>query len=354
MGNDNTAKDVVVEGVVSDFFEGAEKLLELWFEPSETGQSLRLIKREDIDEFLRVAGCCVVAQCSNEKWDSYVLSESSLFISDDMFLLKTCGTTTLLAAIPNMISLAKDLGRNNVDDVFYSRNQFMEPEQQPAPHVSFEEEVKFLDSLFDGAAYQLGRLNGDSWYLYMLDHPDGSIEKPDQTMEILMMDLDQEAMKAFHVSPEYPTTEVVTKKSGIADFLPGAMTSGALFNPCGYSVNGLLGDAYFTIHVTPQEGFSYASFETNYLAEDYTELIQKVLKTFCPGKFVMTVFANPQATCTHSAKAYDAEELTGYNRTERQEYQFNKYNLSYGHFSRDLATSTEDVSRASATADHCR
>eukprot|EP01134_Creolimax_fragrantissima_P002462 CFRG2462T1 len=330
-----TKTNAIVVGQQSDFFEGAEKLLELWFRPTAEGKSLRIIPRKDIDQFLKLAGCTVVAECSNEKWDSYVLSESSLFISDDMIVIKTCGQTALLAAIPNIIALAKDTcNRTDMEDVFYSRNKFMEPEQQPAPHVTFEEEVKFLDSHFDGSAYQLGKLNGDSWHLYMLDHPSGSYKKPDQTLEMLMMDLDQEAMKAFHMSEEYPTVDVVTQKSGIADFLPGAKTSGALFDPCGYSVNGLLGDAYFTIHVTPQEGFSYASFETNYQAEDYTELIQKVLKTFCPGRFVMTVFANPYAACEHSAKSYKDEGIVGYYRTARQEYQFNKYNLSYGHFSK--------------------
>ena len=51
-------------------------------------------------------------------------------------------------------------------------------------------------------------------------------------------------------------------------------------------------DFYFTIHVTPQDGCAYVSFETNLLCESYTDLVKKVLNIFKPGKFTLTVFAN--------------------------------------------------------------
>lgn len=47
-----------------------------------------------------------------------------------------------------------------------------------------------------------------------------------------------------------------------------------------------------TIHITPQQEFSYVSFETNVPQSSYKELIIKVLKTFQPEKFVLTVFTN--------------------------------------------------------------
>ena len=34
-----------------------------------------------------------------------------------------------------------------------------------------------------GAAYVLGRMNGECWYLYTLDKP-GAVQEPDQTLEI--------------------------------------------------------------------------------------------------------------------------------------------------------------------------
>lgn len=47
-----------------------------------------------------------------------------------------------------------------------------------------------------------------------------------------------------------------------------------------------------TIHITPQKEFSYVSFETNVPQNSYKELASKVLKTFQPEKFVLTMFTN--------------------------------------------------------------
>lgn len=47
-----------------------------------------------------------------------------------------------------------------------------------------------------------------------------------------------------------------------------------------------------TIHITPEPEFSYVSFETNVPCSSYREIISKVLDTFLPGKFTVTVFAN--------------------------------------------------------------
>ncbi|CAH1980398.1 unnamed protein product [Acanthoscelides obtectus] len=71
-----------------------------------------------------------------------------------------------------------------------------------------------------------------------------------------------------------------------------------LFEPCGYSMNGVTKNGcYMTIHITPEPDFSYVSFETNIPSSSYREIIQKVLDTFNPGKFTVTIFAN-QVRCT--------------------------------------------------------
>lgn len=49
---------------------------------------------------------------------------------------------------------------------------------------------------------------------------------------------------------------------------------------------------YMTIHITPEPEFSYVSFETNIPSSSYREIINKVLDTFNPGKFTVTIFAN--------------------------------------------------------------
>lgn len=59
-----------------------------------------------------------------------------------------------------------------------------------------------LDTYFpDGAAYCLGPVNRDCWYLYTLNPvmDNGPIDnpEPDQTLEILMTDLDPDIMAIF-------------------------------------------------------------------------------------------------------------------------------------------------------------
>ena len=52
-----------------------------------------------------------------------------------------------------------------------------------------------------------------------------------------------------------------------------------VFDPCGYSMNGLEGSAFSTIHVTPQQDCSYASLELyGYTADqlDPTAVAEKV------------------------------------------------------------------------------
>ncbi|KAJ8946808.1 hypothetical protein NQ314_008792, partial [Rhamnusium bicolor] len=67
-------------------------------------------------------------------------------------------------------------------------------------------DIAILDTLFpDGAAYCLGAVNKDCWYLYTLNplpHRNRmpalpECEEPDQTLEILMTDLDPEIMSIF-------------------------------------------------------------------------------------------------------------------------------------------------------------
>ena len=75
------------------------------------------------------AGCCIVSARSNESLDAYVLSESSLFVYPDKAVLKTCGTTKLLDAVPLLLELAAGLGLT-CSRCKYSRASFLFPDSQ--------------------------------------------------------------------------------------------------------------------------------------------------------------------------------------------------------------------------------
>jgi S-adenosylmethionine decarboxylase len=71
-----------------------------------------------------------------------------MFIYPHKIILKTCGTTTLLIAIPRLLEIASEYCQlNKVWRVFYSRKNFVFPEAQLGPHKDWNEEVKFLDQL---------------------------------------------------------------------------------------------------------------------------------------------------------------------------------------------------------------
>ncbi|XP_063244008.1 S-adenosylmethionine decarboxylase proenzyme isoform X2 [Bacillus rossius redtenbacheri] len=289
------------------YFEGVEKLLEIWFKKTDGDSSqcdLRNIPRHKLENMLKIVRCEVISFMQNDEVDAYVLSESSMFVAERRLILKTCGTTTPLQCLKALLVLVKQhAGFNEVEDVYYSRKNFKRPDLQMNPHKSFEQEVLILNSIFqDGTAYCFGSKDQDCWYLYTLNPLAGDEEQQqkeeeedeeaDQTLEILMSELDPEVMSIF-TRDESSSAAEATRKSGIEKLIPDMVIDDYLFEPCGYSMNGITKSGhYMTIHITPEPDFSYVSFETNVPQNSYKELIDKVLKTFQPRKFVVTVFAN--------------------------------------------------------------
>ena len=88
------------------------------------------------------------------------------------------------------------------------------------------------------------------------------------------------------------TGKEMTAKSGIDHLCPGATIDETAFTPCGYSMNAILHDSYFTIHITPEKECSYASFETNTCLRDYASMVRNVLNVFRPKRFVITMFGD--------------------------------------------------------------
>ncbi|XP_072356129.1 S-adenosylmethionine decarboxylase proenzyme isoform X3 [Scyliorhinus torazame] len=301
------------------FFEGTEKLLEVWF------------SRQDL--------------CKGSGDLRTIPSESSMFVSKRRFILKTCGTTLLLQALEPLLELAREYcGFDSIQDFFYSRKNFVKPAHQEYPHRNFQEEVEFLDMMFpNGAAYCMGRMNSDCWYLYTLDVPeDSGIKQPDQTLEILMSELDPAVMDQFFMK-DGVTVNDVTRMSGIRDLIPGSVIDATLFDPCGYSMNGMKVDigriflfeatgqgTYWTIHITPEPDFSYVSFETNLAQTSYDDLIKKVVDVFKPGKFVTTLFVNQNSKCRSSFSS--PQKIEGFKRLDCQCAQFNDYNFVFSSY----------------------
>ena len=329
-------------------FEGPEKLLEVWFAPSAGAlpegvkeNGLKAVESSIWKGMLDLVHCEVLSIINSEHVDAYLLSESSMFVFPHKLILKTCGTTTLLLGLHRLLSIAAvNAGfpfhnAKSVEDihayatphrVFYSRKNFLFPHKQRGPHRSWKEEVNYLDETFEnGNAYMVGRMNGDHWYLYITSPnstltppqtpvssttasptripkiPTGIIspsnvvveENSDETLEILMTDLDPEMAKQFYLEhaaaiaservepsqaavPESDSTfdvfnnsedsgdkeeqasggdkstteghalgTVVSDACGLSDvypksIFPDARVDAYLFSPCGFSANGVV------------------------------------------------------------------------------------------------------------------
>lgn len=210
---------------------GTDKLLIAWKQKSVTNTKRTLAKRFQFNRVFLVSN---IQECLSRSIHCYIhcivyamkfiftpfsSSESSMFVSKRRWILKTCGTTTPLQCLEPLLQMAFDMGGySEIEDLFYSRKNYKKPELQVSPHRGFEEEVAFLDQFFDdGRAYCLGSVNRDCWFLYTLNrrgagealvedltHNNNNmmidslqIPDPDQTIEVLMTDLDPDVMAIF-------------------------------------------------------------------------------------------------------------------------------------------------------------
>jgi S-adenosylmethionine decarboxylase len=178
---------------------------------------------------------------------------------------------------------------------------------------SFHQELDYLSGhrnlseRLDGNGYTLGPVTSDHWFVFVADHTIRSraLEvDTDRVLNIMMFDIDEDVANLFQY--EYydkipgeskgEETERISRdqtiKSGIDALCPGAIIDPRAFEPCGYSMNAILFRSYCTIHITPESGSSYVSFETNQKVSSYKSLISNVIRTFRPKRFVMTLMAD--------------------------------------------------------------
>ncbi|CAI5525135.1 unnamed protein product [Closterium sp. Naga37s-1] len=318
-------------GLPCPAFEGFEKRLDVEFTWKKAILSelkckgLRSASRAALDAMLDDAQCTIVSKMSNEHLDAYVLSESSLFIFPTRAVIKTCGTTRLLNAIPKLLKIADEAGLEPAR-CRYSRGTFLFPEAQPSPHRSFDEEVVVLDGHFGGLKHRRAHVMGDvlgsrKWHVYVAGEfpaaviqagvgavAAGSAGGSIVTVEVCMTDLGCSATKYFFKSNGYGDAADVTTHSGIGDLVPHSRIDDFNFDPCGYSMNGLDGEVISTVHITPEDVFSYASFEVmgsvgvgakgplwQATGGDLDELVAKTARTFLPGRLTVAVHSSEVA-----------------------------------------------------------
>lgn len=331
------------------YFEGTEKRIEVDFVVRGDARGLRQSTRWP--EVVATSGTKILMHKSYPAFDSYILSESSLFVYPHKCVLKTCGITVPLASLDLIFTVAREVSCEP-EWLSYSRKEFKYPGDQVFPHCSFEEEIKQCQLVCSvGNGYILGPVTGDHWLLFNADfmEVDGK-QRHDQTIDIMMYDLPDEIRDLFYVHDADEGADVaanMTERSGLKTLFPECTIDGVHFSPCGYSCNAVIGDYYFTVHVTPEPDCSYASFETNLPADTNggvryePGLLQKVIALFRPARFAMSFFADDGAVELLKPLPYD--EIP-------QEYE--RQLLSSYHFQNDYEATVANYSKCVRKAEH--
>jgi len=259
------------------FFEGAEKKIEIIVDP-EAG-SLRRFDQH-WPAVVAKANATILSTLKNQQCDAYLLSESSLFVMEHSLVMITCGSTSLVDAAEEILRFVP---LSAVRLLMYERKNEHNPDAQPS---TFEGDVARLRRHVAGDIYQFGVESGNHVKLFHFCRSFSPVEH-DMTLEILMHGLGAEARGAF-TKDAFPKLH---SDMAVHRLIDGFAADDFLFDPYGYSLNATRGREYYTIHVTPQEGCSYASFETNHCFDgDMSQTIERVLRVFRPKSAALLLF----------------------------------------------------------------
>lgn len=145
------------------------------------------------------------------------------------------------------------------------------------------------------------KLQNRSWHIYSVmpkcSPPFVKGQRGEIIVEMCMTGLDREKAAVFYKKSrdENDSIRDTTKLSGIVDIISSHMICDFEFDLCGYSMNGIDGLAYSTVHVNLEDGFSYASYEFMGLDLEtikFEPLVKRLLSCFRPKEFSIAI------TCT--------------------------------------------------------
>ena len=256
----------------STFFEGAEKTFTITFSSL---PSLLSVTKEKWQVLLTHAKCQILSVLSNSFLNAFILSESSLFVWRDKLLIKTCGKTNLIAFFSNLINTplnffdkawSREKLKSFVQQVRFSRPFYIKPEDQPENHRTFENESQSIREIVkesiekeDPQFYETNINN--KWFSLTYEKEEGK-KINQEILETAFYGLAEEFAAVYFNTKDI---NVILNQLHLKELFPEFALDYFIFDPCGFSANGIKDSFYYTIHVTPEKGFSYFSLETNFL-----------------------------------------------------------------------------------------
>ena len=254
-------------------FEGSEKKIEVIFSPK--SPSLRSLPEKFWQKTIKACGASIITSSKFSFINSYILSESSLFLWDHRLVLITCGRTTL----PNsLLKIIKTISKENIEIIFYQKKNEFFPWAQKS---HFSKDVDIIEKNIKGSSYQFGPFH-DHHFLLFHNETDYRSDAKDNTLEILMYD------SSFITNTSQKIISNLKKQLEI--ILPGFEMQEHFFQPSGYSLNAVRENFYYTIHITPEKPFFYVSFETNFEQSSSHVFIDKLLSVFKSRSFDLILF----------------------------------------------------------------
>jgi len=264
-------------------FEGSEKKLEIIIDAKKV--DLRRLGVSFWQRMVETSGAKILSTISSPFCQAYLLSESSLFVWRDRCTMITCGQTKLIDAALFFLQQCP----HSIAALFYQRKNELFPNMQ---HSTFQDDVERLNTILDGTTYRLGEQFFNNIFYYESSDiiENISYAENDSTIELLMYDLGKEATSTF-INQTPKNIRGLLSKTGLWDKFD---TDEFLFEPFGYSINGVRNHLYFTIHVTPQQECSYTSFETNLPPSEAQPIVHELIRALKPKSFDTVIFCDQQ------------------------------------------------------------
>ena len=260
-------------------FEGSEKKIEVIVD-----SSVGDLKSKPEEFWKNIVSKCnaeIISSIKNDHVHAYLLSESSLFVWDNCFLMITCGQTSL---INSLIEVCDQLGRENIVDVIFQRkNEYFSHMQKSA----FYDDVKKVKGLTPSKAWRLGDIDGHHNFIFNYSR-DGKWNANDKTFELLMYNLPGEVGEKLRINGM--SAKDIRNYLGVESLFKDFVIDDFSFDPYGYSLNAIRGDSYYTIHLSPEENGSYVSLETNDHGLQGSQIIDHFCERLRPKSFDVIKF----------------------------------------------------------------
>ncbi|RJG42295.1 hypothetical protein [Motilimonas pumila] len=245
---------------VADSFEAVEKRFHIALRSSPSSPRWQQWSQAQWQDLLNLCGASILSHMSNPTWRAFVLSESSLFISQREVILLTCGDCPLIHTLQSLLKL---VAPTDIAFVSYLRQAELFPAKQ---RTSGPQDIRLLSQLLplQGQRDNSATLTEEQppfSFVYGVQSEQqlsGSLARITPHYQKRGHGLSGKALRACQNAENKDAVQALLQ---LSTHFPGYQFDDWLFKPMGYSVNGLKGQEYLTLHLTPEDDISYISVE---------------------------------------------------------------------------------------------